>query len=200
MKKAARVVSTVVLAILVLWAMLTWYAERPGPAQYWQFGDPQSEKFVLIFFDPDPFYDLDKQVCHAIAEELATRGISSKVHTVASAPQENLSNTIGFVFCANTYNWAPDWATTRCIEKFGSLEQKPIIAVTLGAGSTGASQRKLEAVITGHEGKLVSSKSYWLMRPNDETRMEESNVDVALTLVRDWVGTWWTAMSTADRE
>ena len=48
--------------------------------------------------------------------------------------------------------------------------------------------RLLEEVLNLRRAQLVDSRTFWLLRPNDESRMEESNVEVARDLVREWAG------------
>ncbi len=50
------------------------------------------------------------------------------------------------------------------------------------SGSTNRSKRILEKLIKQKEAKLINSKVYWLMRPNDESKMNESNVNVAVEM------------------
>ena len=59
------------------------------------------------------------------------------------------------------------------------MKEKKVIAISLGSGSTEASQRRFENLIKEKKANLIGSKSFWLMKPNDETRMDESNVNVA---------------------
>jgi len=41
-------------------------------------------------------------------------------------------------------------------------------------------------LLSEKKSRLIGSRSFWLMRPNDESRMKESNVQVCLSLVREW--------------
>ena len=63
---------------------------------------------------------------------------------------------------------------------------KAAIAITLGSGSTSRSKRMLEDYINGTGAELIASRTYWLLRPNDESRMDESNVAVACDRVYDF--------------
>lgn len=83
-KKTLRVLLLTVAALLVGWGVLTLYVELPGPAKQWTIGD-ENGKNVLIVFDPDPFYDLDEQVCMALADGLAEQAVSIKIATVTAA-------------------------------------------------------------------------------------------------------------------
>ena len=59
-----------------------------------------------------------------------------------------------------------------------------MVAITLGSGSTTRSKRLLEAALREKGTRLLASETYWLLRPNDESRMEEPNVQVALEKTR----------------
>lgn len=171
--------------ILAIWIILTFWAEAKGPARSLDLGMTNTGKKVLVVYDPDPIYNLDEQVCQTFAEALAAEGMQVKIATVAAAAMPDLQGYDVFVCCANTYNWRPDWAIANFINTT-PLENKPVVAITLGSGSTKASQKALERLITKKKSLLMDSRTYWLMRPNDESRMEESNVKVCLSLVTDW--------------
>ena len=125
-------------------------------------------------------------MCESFGKTISAEGISVKVATVAAVNTDSLDFD-AYVFCANTYNWRPDWAVTGLIQK-APIANKPVIAITLGSGSTRDSQKALEQLILRQKGKLSASKSFWLLRPNDESRMEESNVQVTLSMVKVWAG------------
>ena len=186
MKKARRIILYVVMAVMVGWSILTLLVEKRGAKKSWDFKGTTSNEKVLIIYDPDPFYNLDEQVCLSIAQALTDEGLNVKVATVSAAKAIDSKSYNAFVFCANTYNWTPDWAVSNYITKQNNLNYKPVLALTLGAGSTGNSQKKLEQLITTHNGKLINSHSIWLMRPNDEQRMGEPNVQVALSRAKAW--------------
>jgi AICAR transformylase/IMP cyclohydrolase PurH len=90
------------------------------------------------------------------------------------------------VFCANTYNWSPDWAISNFIKSDTLISSKNVVAITLGAGTTSRSQRLLESYIKSKNGKLIASKSFYLWRPNDEALAQESNVALAINLTKQW--------------
>ena len=171
--------------IALVWTVLTIYVELDGPSKEWNFGNGEREK-VLIVFDPDPFYNLDEMVCLSFAKALAEKQVSVKVVTVAAAERVDENQYHAFVYCANTYNWRPDWAISGYIERNHPKSNSKVIAITLGAGSTEASQRNFETVIQRAGGKPIKSYSLWLWRPNDEAKMERPNVEVAVGMAYDW--------------
>ena len=176
-----------VAVILIGWLLLTIYVERKGPAKAWAFGIPESTRKALIVFDPDPFYNLDEQICASFARALSENNFQVDVQTVAMAEKVTTKSYDLIVYCANTYNWSPDWAITGFIKSHSvAHKEKPIVAITLGAGSTKASQKNFERAISESGGSVLSSYSLWLWRPNDETKLKEPNVDVAVRMAYGW--------------
>ncbi len=75
MKKLLKVTGIAVLAIGAGWTALTLWAERAGPKRSWQLGNQAAKKRALIVYDPDPFYNLDEQVCRSFGQALADSGM-----------------------------------------------------------------------------------------------------------------------------
>lgn len=134
----------------------------------------------MIVYNPDPFYNLDEQVCEAFAETLADQGIYATIATVKAAKELNTSTYDLYVFCANTYNWRPDMPTNNFVKSITGMKDKQALAITLGSGSTTGSKKRFEETINQYCDHLIFSETYWLMRPNDEQRMKEKNVNVAI--------------------
>ena len=181
--KKIRVVFLLLLGFLLAWSFLTLWVQFTGREMTDRVGDKGAAKEALILFNPDPIYNLDEQVCRAFAEGLAENGFFVELATTA-LPFKATNDFDLYIYCANTYNWAPDWKITRHIKDNPALQGKPAVAITLGAGSTGRSQRLLEQALQQRGVRLLGSQSYWLLRPNDESRMEESNVEVATDMAR----------------
>jgi hypothetical protein len=193
MKNLLATAGSLLLMVVVVWGLLTLWVEAEGPAKSQTMGNPASDTKALIVYDPDPLYNLDEKVCKTFGKTLAAQGLRVKIATIAafsgmSPNAPALGHYDLYVFCANTYNWRPDWAVSDFIQS-APIAQKPVVAITLGSGSTAAAQRTLEKIISDKEGQLISSRSFWLVRPNDETRLEGSNVAVCLEQVTHWAST-----------
>lgn len=186
MKKLLATTGIAVLAIGVAWTALTVWAERAGPKRSWQLGSLTAKKRALIVYDPDPIYNLDEQVSRSFGQALADQGMQVTVATVAAVPDAANQPVDLYVFCANTYNFRPDWAVSDFIRKQTNLDGKDVVAITLGSGSTEASQKALETLILDKEANLLDSRSLWLSRPNDESRMLESNVALTVSMAYSW--------------
>ena len=185
MKKVTKSLFKVVIAILVLWGILTLIAEMPRGEESALYGKKIARKNAVVVYDPDPFYNLEEQISKSFAEGLAQQNWLVKVATVKSAKKLEEEFDL-YVFCANTYNWAPDWAVTGYLEHLKNLDGKNAVAITVGSGSTARAARLLETKIKNTGAQLVDAREYWLMRPNDENRMDESNVDVAVDMAKDF--------------
>ena len=66
------------------------------------------------------------------------------------------------------------------------LKDKPVVAITVGSGSTASAQKALEKLIGNKGGQLLDSRSLLLLKPNDESRPEESNVKVSVSMAYAW--------------
>jgi hypothetical protein len=174
------------LTILFVWLALTLTVEMPGPMKMTSMGPADAPQKALLVYDPDPFYNFDEQVCKAIAEVLADQRIQSTIATVESAPAILQGQYNIVVICANTYNWRPDWTISQYLRSQTALKGQRVIAITVGSGSTNSSQKALERLLLKKETDLIGSRSFWFLRPNDESRMNEKNVQVALSQARAW--------------
>jgi hypothetical protein len=173
------------LLIALCWAVLTFWVEQKGPAKRLTLGHSNGKK-VLIVYDPDPFYNLDEQLCLSLGNAFANKGLNVTIVTVAAGEDLKAYPFDLYVYCANTYNWRPDWAITDYIKEQTTIAGKPVVALTLGAGSTEASQKHLERLILSRGANLMSSRSLWLWRPNDESKLQESNTKIAISAASLW--------------
>ena len=188
MKKLLRVTGFTVLAIGVAWTALTVWAERAGPKRSWQLGNPAAKKWALIVYDPDPFYNLDEQVCRSFGQALADNWMQVTVATVSAVGKSPEQPVDLYVFCANTYNWRPDWSVSNFIQKQVNLDGKPVVAMTVGSGGTEGAQKALKKLLLDRKANLLDSRPLWLMKPNDDSRSQESNVAVAVSMAYAWGG------------
>jgi hypothetical protein len=182
MKKIYKIMGISLLAITSVWTILTLWAESTGGKKSWELGSQTSPEKILIVYDPDPFYNLDEQVSRSFGQALADNGFHVRVATVKAARELANQPFDLYVFCANTYNYQPDWAVTDFIKEQVALEGKSVVAITLGSGSTGTSQKALERLILKMKGNLIDSRSLWLFKPNDDSRPEESNIKVSVSM------------------
>lgn len=178
MKKRTKAIVYVLAGLLLFWLALTVWANYSGTQQTLTLGSQTARRKALILYNPDPIYNLDEQVCRRVAKGLNRHDFFSKIATINRARGDRQAYDL-YVFCANTYNWAPDWPTETFIRTHENLAGRKVVAITLGSGSTQRSTRKLEELLRLKNANLLVSKTYWLLRPNDEKRLDEGNVAVA---------------------
>ena len=174
------------LAIGSIWTLLTVWAESAGPKRSWKLGNPAAKKRVIIVYDPDPFYNLDEQVSRSFGQALADNGMQVTVASVKAGGKSPEQSIDLYVFCANTYNWAPDWAVSDFIKQQVHLDGKSVVAITVGSGGTESAQEALKNLLLDRKANLLDSRSLWLMKPNDESRAKESNITVASQMAYAW--------------
>lgn len=173
----------VITLISAFWVLLTFYVQNFGNEVSLQIGDESTcVRNALIVLNPDPIYDFDKQICMSTASGLNTRKICSKIVSVENAPRD-VSKFDVVVFCSNTYNFQPDWKVTKYIKRI-ELSNIDVVAITLGAGSTETAQKSLEKLLVERNANILSSNSYWLLKPNDETRAKEDNIEIARVMAK----------------
>lgn len=175
-----------IVTLLFIWVVLTVWVEKEGPYEKWNMGNLDASKKALILYDPDPFYNLDQQVCESIGSVLADNDFNVSLATVAAIEGTRTNDYQLYVFCANTYNCEPDWAISKLIRKQLILKNKKVIAVTVGAGSTKHFQKVFEQLIKSKKAKLLDSKAFWLWKPNNEAKNKEANIKVAVEMSKKW--------------
>ncbi len=188
MKRPLRILAWIFTPLLLIWLLLTLWVQQSRPAISWS---SRPEAFVgraLILYNPDPIYNFYVQLAQAFSEGLKETGWASTATAYETLRDSLLPPFDFYVIIANTYNWAPDWPTRHFIENTPWLEGKSVVAITLGSGATGRSQRLLEELLKSRQVELRASRTFWLLRPNDESRLQEPNVKVAQGMVRTWAG------------
>jgi hypothetical protein len=175
-----RISAITALCVAIVWTLLTVWVMAPGKENVTIIGDRSDSVRVLVTYDPDPIYDLDEQVCRALAKGLAENHIGVVIATTESARKIDIRPFRSVVICANTYNWSPDRAVIQFVKDCGDLDSKDVIAITVGSGSTAKAREKFERELRLAGANIISSNEWWLMRPNDESRIKENNVEVAV--------------------
>ena len=158
MKKLLKVTGIALLAMGAVWTALTVWAESAGPKRSWKLGNQAAKKRALIVYDPDPFYNLDEQVSRSFGQALADNGMRVTVATVEAVEESPEQSIDLYVFCTNTYNWAPDWSISGFIRQQAHLDGKPVVAITVGSSETESAQKALEKIILDRKANLLDSR------------------------------------------
>lgn len=182
MRKFLKIGIYFTVGIAVFWTLLTFWAQYRGTKKATFLANENAQKSALIIYNPDPIYNLDEQICQSFAQELNNNDFEVLISATDLTPADIDFDL--YVICTNTYNWAPDWKVTQWIKHHPEIKGKKVVAITLGSGSTTEAKLKLEQTLHNAGADLIVSKTYWLMRPNDESRLDESNVEVAKDMAR----------------
>lgn len=178
MNKATTNFAYAIGAFLILWGGVSIVTPSLKNADTVEIGQENAVQRALILYNPDPYYNFDEQVCKNFAAGLKSKNISSTIISTKNF-EANKGDFDLYVLCANTYNFAPDRGIQNVIKNELDLNEKNIIAITLGAGTTNRAQNILDRLVTEKGGTLLDSKSFWLLRPNDDSRSKEDNIAVA---------------------
>lgn len=165
--------------VWVFWTGLTLWVGKEGPPKLNRFTSTNDSLSVLIVYDPDPIYNLDEQLGKSIGMGLSSRDVAATVATVRACDTMKLQSFAAVILIANTYNWYPDAGIISFVEGNAELKLKPVVAITIGSGSTEASAKRFKELLTANGITIFNEHQWWLMRPNDEDRLKEKNVDVA---------------------
>lgn len=185
MKRLPMLILKIIGVILLVWGLLILWVEFSGGEKTFSFGSKNAKRNALIYYNPDPIYNLDEQVCKSLAEGLAENDWLILVMTIDAAKNTGIDEAELNVFCANTYNFAPDRGISNFIKKHPFLSGKKVVALTLGSGTTGRAHQIHKELLAEAGADLIAEKELWLMRPNDDNRQEESNILVANDIAKD---------------
>ncbi len=186
MNKFFRIAAWILGLFLLVWLGLTLWVQQGRTGMSWSTSSKGAKSRALILYNPDPFYDLDAQLGRAFSEGLERAGWASTITAYRSLPDSVIPRQDLIVIIANTYNWAPDWTTRHFIENSLWLEGESVVAITLGSGATVRSKRLFEEILQKSRVELIDSRTFWLLRPNDESRPGQPNVQVAREQVLEW--------------
>jgi hypothetical protein len=175
MKIAVALIALVVLAAIVVSVIVereSAYALRTLSA------DGRARALVLYHPSRDAHFADDLAL--AVAHGLQSAGFAVDLATLTSSTPAPQGYAL-VVVVSNTYYWTPDLPTLHFLAR-AKLNGIALLGVIGGAGSTGHSERVLEQALRRTGGNVIDTRSFWLWKPNDESRLEEPNRDVAMQM------------------
>ena len=115
------------------------------------------------------------------ARGLVCGGLAVERATLTGATPDALSSYQLVAVVSNTYWWTPDRPTLRYLAR-ARLDGIAALGIIGGAGSTGRSQRLLDEALRKSGARVISTRSFWIFQPNEETDSGEPNRQVAMRL------------------
>ncbi|MCC7406271.1 MAG: hypothetical protein IT288_17895 [Bdellovibrionales bacterium] len=151
---------------------------------------------ALIIMHPSWLDGFQEELTAAFASSLAANGWRVERMRARSDQIPELAHYQLIVIGTNTYYWRPDLPTKRVLAQL-NLENKRVVGIVSGAGSTDWAVASLRQLLVESHGEVLDVRPFWLWRPNDEMRMDEPNREVAVDLARQF-GHWAAERMTAD--
>jgi hypothetical protein len=165
-------------------AAVTIYVERQADYQHDVLSQGGKAR-ALVLFHPSRDAHFSNDLSTALAEGLTSAGFSVDRETLTRATPPAPEDYALIAVVSNTYWWTPDRPTLQYLQR-ARFAGRYAVGLIGGAGATSRSQRMLDEALRGTGAKVLQTRSFWLMRPNGETRMKGSNRAVALQLARQF--------------
>lgn len=168
------------LLLLVSAATITVVVESEGDYKNEVFGGAGPAR-ALILYHPSRDAHFSDELSLALARGLVSAGFAVERATLTGATPDALSSYQLVAVVSNTYWWTPDRPTLRYLAR-ARLDGIAALGIIGGAGSTGRSQRLLDEALRKSGARVISTRSFWIFRPNDETDSGEPNRRLAMRL------------------
>lgn len=169
--------------LALAWVVIPVIVEREGTPRLEQLGGGTGKGRALVLYHPSRDAHFSDELSLAFAEGLMAAGFAVDRVTLTSATPARPEGYAIVGVVSNTYYWMPDLPTMHYLKR-SRMEGLPVVGLIGGAGSTGRSHRVLEAALRRTGATVLRVQSFWLWRPNDETRLTEPNRQVALDRAR----------------
>lgn len=155
-------------------------------------GEPRQEQLggdgprkALVLFHPSRDAHFSEDLSWAVVQGLKAAGFAVERATITGKTPTRPQGYALIVVVSNTYYWAPDLPTLRYLER-ARLEGVALLGLIGGSGSTDRSRRLLDEALRRTGGNVLATRSFWLLRPNDERRLTEPNRDVAVQMAHQF--------------
>jgi hypothetical protein len=174
----------IVGALLALGAIAVSIAvELEAPYRVETLGPATAPRAALVLYHPSRDAGFSDELSLAFAQAAAAAGLRVDRATLTA---DTPARPVGYDLVAvvtNTYYWSPDLPTLRYLKR-ARLDGMTVVGIVGGAGSTTRAERLLDEALRQTGGRVFATTSLWMWRPNDETRADQPNREVALAQVR----------------
>jgi hypothetical protein len=170
---------TMILAL----AVITVVVEREGTYLLQTLSQGSAKGRALVLYHPSRDARFSDDLSRAFAQGLIEAGLAVDLATLTSSTPARPEGYTLIAVVSNTYYWTPDLPTLHYLRR-AHLEGRTVVGLIGGAGATGRSRRVFDRALRATGGIVWQTRSFWLWRPNDETRLNEPNRQVALDLAK----------------
>jgi hypothetical protein len=166
------------------WLGFSLIVELDGPYRREALGGADSGGKALVLYHPSRDAHFSDDLSDAFAQALVGAGFQVERATLTAATPGRPAGYNLVAVVTNTYYWTPDLPTLRYLKR-AQFEGTLLVGLIGGAGSTGRAERILDAALRRTGGTVFQTRSFWLWRPNDESRKGVPNREVALDQARE---------------
>jgi hypothetical protein len=138
---------------------------------------------ALVLFHPSWDAHFSDDLSLALSDGLKEGGFAVDLATLTRDTPGDPTGYALIGVVSNTFYWTPDLPTLRYLKR-AHLNGISVVGLIGGAGATARSQRILDEALRRTGARVIATYSFWISRPNDETRMNEPNREVALDLAK----------------
>jgi hypothetical protein len=170
------------IALLAILASIgiTVYVEREAAFTHESLGGDSVAR-ALVLFHPSRDAHFSDDLSMALAKGLVTAGYSVDRETLTEKTKARPNGYALIAVVSNTFWATPDMPTLSYLKR-AKLSGIPTIGLIGGAGSTARSQRVLDQALRKSGAAVILTRSLWISKPNDETRANEPNRDIAMQI------------------
>jgi hypothetical protein len=136
---------------------------------------------ALILYHPSRDAHFSDDLSLALASGLKASGFAVDRATLTDETPPRPAGYALIAVVSNTFWATPDWPTLQYLKR-ARLTGIPVIGLMGGAGSTARAQRLLEQSLHTSGASVIGTRSFWISKPNDESRTQEPNRQVAMAM------------------
>jgi hypothetical protein len=140
---------------------------------------------ALVLFHPSWDAHFSDDLSLALSDGLKEGGFAVDLATLTRDTPGDPTGYALIGVVSNTFYWTPDLPTLRYLKR-AHLNGISVVGLIGGAGATARSQRVLDEALRRTGARVIATRSFWISRPNDETRMNEPNREVARDLAKQF--------------
>jgi hypothetical protein len=140
---------------------------------------------VLVLYHPSRDAGFSDEIALAAAQGFKDAGLAVDRATITGQTPSKPRGYAIVAVVSNTYWFTPDLPTLRYLAR-ARLQGMGAIGLICGAGATGRSERKLKEALHETGAAVLTTRSFWTARPNDERQTNLSNREVARQMAREF--------------
>lgn len=140
---------------------------------------------ALILYHPSRDTRFSDDLSLALAQGLHQGGVQVDRATMSPGTPDAFHSYRLIAIVSNTYYWTPDLPTLWYLRR-AHLKSNALIGLIGGSGATDRAKEILAQSLRDTGSTLIGVRSFWLLRPNDKSRLSEPNRGVALDLARQF--------------